>query len=103
MAEPSDVDPSPTILPVFRSPARGPADRTANHGDSFLLAVHPFLFACPLAAAVLTDHSFRTTGSWVMLANLGIPRWIALAAVTAAGTLTALTVLPFAPLIDQLP
>ena len=62
-----------------------------------------FLFACPLAAAVLTDHSFRTTGSWVMLANLGIPRWIALAAVTAAGTLAALALLPFAPLIDHLP
>lgn len=53
------------------------------------------LLACPLAAAVFTDHSFRTTGSWVMMANLGVPRWVALTSVTTAGTLVALAFLPF--------
>lgn len=34
----------------------------------------------PFVAAVLTDHSFRRTGSWAMFQNLGMPRFASLAA-----------------------
>lgn len=40
----------------------------------------PLAVVSSFAAAVLTDHSFRRTGSWAMFQNLGMPRFASLAA-----------------------